>query len=174
MESSCSKSQVTLPRSSNNMPSLNDSILVRLLLSRQVFRVPMPYCHPLEFLSSGFGGPGVEPRPPRFDGKRHQEEAEACFLSLSMFILGRTSAFQNRVFIWKTIPHSPKTIGMIVCRFQSLLTCWNARDGAPVLKLYYQTTTKIQTAAGDGRSSAKVVLLESEHPAGHRRWPLQY
>ena len=43
----------------------------------------------------------------------------------------------------------------------------------PVLKLYYQTT-KIQPAAGDGSSSAKVVLPESKNPAGRRRWPFQY
>ena len=34
----------------------------------------------------------------------------------------------------------------------------------PVLELYYQRM-KIQPAAGDGRSSTKVVLLEKENPA---------
>ena len=86
-----------------------------------------------------------------------------CLL-LSMFILGRTSACQKRVLTEKTIPHSPKTIGMIFT-FQSLLTCWSAGEGAPVLKLYYQRT-KIQPAAGDGRSSIKVVLSKDENPAG--------
>ena len=43
----------------------------------------------------------------------------------------------------------------------------------PVLKLYYQRT-KIQPAAGDGRSSSEVVLPENENPAGHRRQPFQY
>ena len=92
--------------------------------------------------------------------------------SQSMFILGRTSACQNRVFTWKTIPHSPKTIGMIFT-FQGLLTCWSARESVSVLKLYYQRT-KIQPVASDGRSSTKVVLPENENPAGRRRRPLQY
>ena len=42
-----------------------------------------------------------------------------------------------------------------------------------VLKLYYQRT-KIQPAAGDGRSSTKVVLPENENPAGRQRRPFQY
>ena len=50
---------------------------------------------------------------------------------------------------------------MILFRFQSLLTCWSARESTPVLKLYYQRT-KIQQASGDDRSSAKVVLPENE------------
>ena len=43
----------------------------------------------------------------------------------------------------------------------------------PVLKLYYPRM-KNQPAAGDGRSSTKVVLQENEKPAGRRRRPFQY
>ena len=43
--------------------------------------------------------------------------------------------------------------------FQGLLTCWSARDGVPVLKLYYQRS-KIHPAGGDGPSSIIVVLPE--------------
>ena len=43
----------------------------------------------------------------------------------------------------------------------------------PVLKLYEQRM-KIQPAAGDGRSSTKVVLTENENSAGRRRRPFQY
>ena len=43
----------------------------------------------------------------------------------------------------------------------------------PVLKLYYQRT-KIQPAAGHGRSSTKVVLPENKNPTGRRRRPFQY
>ena len=56
--------------------------------------------------------------------------------------------------------------------------CWSARDSVPVLTLYYQRT-KIQPAAGDGRSSTKVVLSENENPANEnpasrRGRPFQY
>ena len=43
----------------------------------------------------------------------------------------------------------------------------------PVLKLYYQRT-KIQPAAGDGRSRTKVVLPNNDNPAARRRRPFQY
>ena len=46
-------------------------------------------------------------------------------------------------------------------------------NAVPVLYLYYQRT-KIQPAAGHGRSSTKAVLPENENPAGRRRWPFQY
>ena len=61
--------------------------------------------------------------------------------------------FRTGVFTWTTIPHSPKTIGMIFT-FQGLLTCWRARDGVPVLMSYYQRT--------------------KENPAGRRRRPFLY
>ena len=47
------------------------------------------------------------------------------------------------------------------------------RGGVPVLKLYYKRT-KIQPAAGDGRSSIKIVPPENEYSAGRRRRPFQY
>ena len=43
----------------------------------------------------------------------------------------------------------------------------------PVLKLYYQRM-EIQPAAGDGRSSTKLVLPETENPAGRWPRPFQY
>ena len=108
---------------------------------------------------------------------------EARFvLSLSMFILGGTSEFQNMVFTWTTIRHSPKMLGMIfasrVCLLageQETFHYTTERKSSrlpatavPVLKLYYKKT-KIQPAAGEGRSSTKVVLPENENPAGRRR-----
>ena len=74
-------------------------------------------------------------------------------LSLSMFILGRTSGFQNSVFTWETIHHSPKTIGpdFYVPRFAYLLERKRLRS-----------------------SSTRVVLPENENPVGSRRLPFQY
>ena len=150
-----------------------------------------------------------------------------------MLIVRRTSAFQNTVFTWKTIPHSPKTIGpdFYVPGIAYLLERKRRRSSTkvvlpanenlssrtpataipvlelstreqkssrppatavPVLKLCYQRTksqpaagnghwstirlfyqrTKIQPAAVDGRSSSKVVLPDNENPAGRRPRPV--
>ena len=56
-----------------------------------------------------------------------------------MFKLGRTSACQNRVCTWNTIPHSPRVIGAIFT-FQGLQPCLERRRRRSNTKVYYQRT----------------------------------
>ena len=49
-----------------------------------------------------------------------------------------------------------------------------AGDGRSSTKVVLPENEKIQPAAEDGRSSIKVALPENEKPAGRRRRPFQY
>ena len=91
------------------------------------------------------------------------------FFSRSRVIRRPTRRFGISIWGWKTIGHSPKTIGRNFkktfwykrCTTRKPTFIWLPQTAVPVLNLHYQSM-KIHPVAGGGRSGIKLVLANRE------------